>query len=338
MGFAQESYSEVKEARETASALGITHRDRETNPDVAGLLERIVYAGDEPFADTSMIPMYLLSQFAREHVTVCLSGDGGDEVFAGYETYTADKLHHWSRLVPAGVMHGAAAAARALLPVSFDKVSFDYKVRQFVGAQGFSAARAHYHWRTIFSEDEKRQLLHADVWREVSRHDPFEEFEKFDREVAGADLLARGAYVDLKTWLVDDILVKADRMSMAHGLESRTPFLDYRIVEFAASLPSAWKLNGFAKKYVLKLSQQQRVPNAVLRRRKQGFNAPVSHWLLSTFREQFSDLVLSSPFFNAGFVKTLWDDHAAGRRDNGHRLLGVINFQLWCRRHQPRWA
>jgi asparagine synthase (glutamine-hydrolysing) len=343
MGFAQESYNELTEARRTAQALGITHLDRRTDPDVAEILDRIVYHGDEPFADTSMIPMYLLAQFAREHVTVCLSGDGGDEVFAGYETYAADKLQRWMRLVPAPIIGAAAAAARSLLPVSFDKVSFDYKLRQFLGAHSFPPARAHYHWRTIFSEREKQQLLHPAVWREVSAHDPFEEFERFDREAAGADLLGRGMYVDLKTWLADDILVKADRMSMAHGLETRTPFLDYRVVEFAAALPSEWKLKGFQKKHVLKLSQQGRVPDEVLRRRKQGFNAPVSHWLLSSFKAKFMAM-LSEPsapglqILQPDYVRGLWDEHLAGRRDNGHKLLGLINFQLWCRQHRPRFA
>ena len=339
MGFQEPSFSEIVEARNTAEALGITHRDTETRADVASLLPAIVRHAGEPFADTSIIPTYLLSEFARRHVTVCLAGDGGDEVFAGYETYIADKIHHWSRGIPDPLMRGAAALAHACLPVSFDKVSLDYKVRQFLGAQGASAARAHYHWRTIFSEDEKRQLLQPDVWAEVGRHDPFEEFERFDRDVEGSDYLSRGLYVDIKTWLADDILVKADRASMAHGLEIRAPFLDYRVVEFAASLPIGWKLNGLRKKHVLKVSQRGRVPAAALQRRKQGFNAPVSHWLLSSFKSAFEAMTASAaapPLFQPAFVKQLWDDHASGRRDNGHKLLGLINLQLWCQAFHPR--
>ncbi|HJU43109.1 MAG TPA: asparagine synthase (glutamine-hydrolyzing) [Vicinamibacterales bacterium] len=341
MGFEHASYNEVAEARQTADALGITHQDMVTKADAASMLERIVYHGDEPFADSSLIPTYLLSQFARQHVTVCLAGDGGDEVFAGYETYVADRLHHWSRWVPKPVMRAVAAATGAVLPVSFDKVSLDYKVRQFLGAHGCSDAEAHYHWRRIFSEREKQELLHPDVRAAVAQHDPFDEFARFDRELAGADYLSRSLYVDLKTWLVDDILVKADRASMAHGLEIRTPFLDYRVVEFAAALPAEWKLHGLDKKYVLKLSQRDRVPAPVLRRRKQGFNAPVAHWLLASFRTEFEAMMTSetangTPLLNRAFVKKLWDEHVAGRRDNGHRLLGLITLQLWCRRFQPQ--
>jgi asparagine synthase (glutamine-hydrolysing) len=341
MGFREKSFSEIGEARATAAGLGVTHRDIETDADVAKLLPRIAYYADEPFADTSIIPTYLLAEFARKHVTVCLAGDGGDEVFAGYETYVADKLHHLFQWLPSPIVRGAAAVAPALLPVSFDKVSLDYKVRQFLSGQGYSQARAHYHWRTIFSEAEKAELLVPEIWRQVAPHDPGEEFEKFDRDVAGCDYLSRALYVDVKTWLVDDILVKADRASMAHGLEVRTPFLDYRVVEFAASLPIEWKLNGLKKKYILKLSQRGRLPDAILDRRKQGVNAPVSHWLLSSFRSEFERMTIEAPrpelqLFKPAAVKKLWDEHISGQRDNGHKLLGLINLQLWVRHYEPR--
>jgi asparagine synthase (glutamine-hydrolysing) len=340
MGFREKSFSEVAEARETARFLGIDHKDTETTTDVASILARIVYHGDEPFADTSVIPMFLLSAFARQHVAVCLAGDGGDEVFAGYETYVADKLHQLTQWVPAPVARGAAAAARHLMPVSFDKVSFDYKVRQFAGGQALPFARAHYHWRTIFSEDEKHDLLHPDARAAVMASDPFDEFAAFDREIGSAHYLQRAQYVDLKTWLADDILVKADRASMAHGLELRAPFLDYRIVEFAASLPVDWKLKGFQKKHVLKLSQQKRLPQSVLSRPKQGFNAPVAHWLLATFKETFRPLTLAdgdtAPLFNRAAVDRLWESHLAGERDQSHKLLGLINLKLWLREFKPR--
>ncbi len=341
MGFEHASYSELADARDTAQALGITHREMTTTADAAAMLERIVYHGDEPFADSSLIPTYLLAQFARQHVTVCLAGDGGDEVFAGYETYLADRFHHWSRWLPRPLFSVAAAVTGAVLPVSFDKVSLDYKVRQFLGARGLSDSRAHYHWRTIFSDAEKAELLHPDVRAAVLQHDPYDEFARFDRELADQDYRSRALYVDLKTWLVDDILVKADRASMAHGLELRTPFLDYRVVEFAAALPVEWKLHGLQKKYVLKLSQRGRVPAAVLHRRKQGFNAPVSHWLLASFRSEFEAMMIAEeggglPILNRHFVRRLWDEHAAGIRDHGLRLLGLITLQLWCRRFQPQ--
>jgi asparagine synthase (glutamine-hydrolysing) len=265
---------------------------------------------------------------------VCLTGDGGDELFAGYETYVADTMHHLTRRSPLFVGRGAAAAVRRFLPVSFDRVSFDYKVRQFVSGHALSAGRAHYHWRTIFSRQEQEQLLEADVWRAVAPFDAYAEFQRFEQQVAECHYLNRASYVDLKTWLVDDILVKADRASMAHSLELRAPFLDHRIVEFAAALPPQWKLRGLNKKRVLKLSQRGRVPADVLQRRKQGFNAPVSHWLMSSFKDEFQALTERRqplPLFNPSFVRRLWDDHQQRRADHGHKLLGLINLQLWIR-------
>jgi asparagine synthase (glutamine-hydrolysing) len=341
MGFREASFSEVAEAKETAAFLGIDHRSTVTTAHVAELLPAIVCHADEPFADTSVIPMYLLSAFARQHVTVCLTGDGGDELFAGYETYVADKLHRLLRWSPPALSAPAARAVRALLPVSFDRVSLDYKIRQFVGGLSMSTGRAHYHWRTIFSSQEKRELLQPEVWRVVSPHDAYTVFEQFERDVAGCDDLGRASYVDIKTWLADDILVKADRASMAHGLELRAPFLDYRVVEFAASLPSEWKIRGTKKKRVLKRSQQRRVPPQVLSRKKQGFNAPVAHWLLSSFREAFEPLTVSdqpAPIFNPETVRRLWREHAAGHADHGHKLLGLINLQLWLRQFPAELA
>jgi len=339
VGFEEASYGELDEARFVAGTLGIVHRDMVARPDAASLLPVMTYQADEPFADTSMIPTYLLSEFTRRHVTVSLSGDGGDELFGGYETYVADTLHHLTRRVPAPLVRSIATIADHFVPVSFAKVSADYKLRQFLSGHGYSDARAHYHWRTIFSEDEKRQLLSPPIWREVSCHDPFEEFQRFDRDVKGCHYLNRASYVDIKTWLADDILVKVDRASMAHGLEVRAPFLDHRVVEFAASLPADWKLRGLRKKFVLKASQAGRLPDRTIHRRKQGFNAPVSHWLMSALSQRVEQLAGTggSDLFDARFVRQLWDDHLQRRRDNGLKLLVLINFQLWSTHFEPGW-
>ena len=230
IGFKEKSYNELAEARGVADVLGVTHRDQVVLPNAMELLPRIAARTDEPFADTSIIPMYLLAEFSRQQVTVCLSGDGGDEVFAGYETYTADRLHHLARGVPSWFFQGLGRTFDRLWPVSYDKVSFDYKVRQFLEGAAYPPMRAHYHWRTIFSEEEKHALLPGRLQR-IMEADPFTHFSAFEQDVADCHYLDRGMYVDIKTWLVDDILVKADRATMAHALEGRAPFLDYRLVD-----------------------------------------------------------------------------------------------------------
>ena len=332
-GFKEKSFNELEEARAIAGVLGVTHQDRFVLPDTAGLIPKMVYYADEPFADTSIIPMYLLAEFARQYVTVSLSGDGGDEIFAGYETYTADKIHHLTRWIPQWMSQSAYYAINRWLPVTFDKVSWDYKLRQFLQGHAFDAPRAHYHWRNIFSDEEKEALLFPSVFSHVRHEDAYQHFLRFDREVADCHYLDRGMYVDINTWLVDDILVKVDRATMAHALEARAPFLDYRVVEFAASLPVDLKMKGFQKKYLLKRSQSKRLPDFVLQRRKQGFNAPISHWLTTSLSDEYREMTTSGEqsFFNVAFVENLWDEHMRKKKDNSFKLFTIINFLLWAR-------
>ncbi len=337
MGFREKTFSELDEARAVATFLGVDHREQIASDDAAELLPRIVFHADEPFADTSMIPMFLLAAFARQHVTVCLTGDGGDEVFAGYETYTADQLHHLAAWLPGWGARAAARVVDAALPVSHAKVSLDYKVRRFVQGLAYPSARAHYHWRTIFSEDEKRQLLEPEVWAEAVREDPAERFLAYDAELHGCHYLDRAMYVDLKTWLVDDILVKADRATMAHGLEARAPMLDHRLVELAASLPVDMKVKGFRKKHLFKASQAGRLPRWVLTRKKVGFNSPISHWITTSFRDRFGALTYGERggggiegIFQPEFVHRLWREHETRRADHSLKLLAMINLQLWA--------
>jgi asparagine synthase (glutamine-hydrolysing) len=331
IGFPEKGYSELTAAKSVAATLGVNHRESVVLPNAAELLPRMVYFADEPFADTSMIPMYLLAGFSRQHVTVCLSGDGGDEIFAGYETYTADKLRHFTRWLPAWFTQSLSRSLAPLFPVTYGKVSIDYKIRQFLEGHALDRARAHYHWRTIFSDSEKCALLPESL-HYICQADPCEVFQKFDREAADCHYLDRGMYVDINTWLVDDILVKVDRSTMAHALEARAPFLDFRVVEFAASLPARMKLKGFTKKYILRKAQKGRLPRSVLQGPKKGFNAPVAHWL-ADLRTTYFDLTVSpnGPIpFQSAYVARLWDEHVNKVEDHSLKLLALINFRLWC--------
>lgn len=333
IGFSEKSYSELPEVRFAADLLRVVHRDRVVEADMAALLPEMVWFADEPFADSSMIPTYCLAQFTRQFVTVSLSGDGGDEIFAGYPTYDADRIYNYFRRAPAPVVRALGLAADRLLPVSFDKVSFDYKARQFLRGHGLPPGRAHYFWREIFSEEEKSRLLAPDV-RAGADAEAWRDFEKYEREVAQCHYLDRSMYVDIKTWLVDDILVKVDRMTMAHSLEARAPLLDYRIVEFAASLPPGMKMKGFRKKHIFKESQKRRLPAAVLDRPKRGFNAPVSHWIGLSMGDYLDKIVAgrapgADAVFDRGAVAALWDEHRERKRDNGLKLFSIINLGLW---------
>ena len=332
VGFAEATYDELPWARCAAREIGVgRHHDEVVDPDMAAALPAIVRAAGEPFADTSMIPMYYLAQFARSHVTVCLSGDGGDENFAGYDTYVADAVLRATRWVPAPATRALAAVARRAGPVTFNKVSWDFKLRQFLAGHSASPEHAHYAWRRIFTDDEKRELVRPEYAGQTGGS-PFDRFQHFYREVADCDPLDQALYVDIKTWLADDILVKVDRMTMAHSLEARTPFLDHRLMEFAAALRPEWKLNLRGRKHVLKHSQRGRVPPAILDRRKEGFNAPVSSWLAGSIRELAQHATspqVVGAYLRPAPIARLWEEHLARRADNGLKLFGLTCFGLW---------
>jgi asparagine synthase (glutamine-hydrolysing) len=333
IGFAEKSFSELPEAQAMAHHLKVDHHARMVDGEMARILPMLTSMADEPFADTSIIPCWFLADFARKKVTVALSGDGGDELFAGYETYAADRVHRRAApLVPPRLARGLAATARALVPTSFGKVTFDYKLKQFLAGLALPFEQAHASWREIFAGSERAMLLRPDRAEAVLATDPFDSFRRHFDGVQGCDWLDRACYVDIKTFLVDDVLVKVDRSTMDCSLEARAPFLDHRLIEFAAALPPEWKLKGGRKKHLLKLSQAGRLPDQVLNRPKRGFNAPVSHWLTGGLADMAYSATTSGPmlnWFRRDAIDALWAEHRTRRRDNSHRLGGLTMLGLW---------
>jgi asparagine synthase (glutamine-hydrolysing) len=334
MGFGVPSFDEVDQARAVARHLGLDHRDRIAEPEAAETLKAMVWAADEPLADTSFIPTYRLAAFAREHVTVALSGDGADECLAGYETYAADRLHRALGWLPGPLARGLWRTADRLLPVSFSKVSLDYKLRHFLAALHLPLPRAHASWRNIV-QPEQRVALMQPAWRELlasEAADTFSEVAGHFAAVADCHWIDQANYMDIKTWLADDILVKVDRATMAHGLEARPPFLDHRFVELTAALPPHWKLKGMSKKYLLRQALRGRLPDSVLFGAKRGFNAPVSQWLAGPLRG-FARDALTSPrlrdFIRPAAIEQLWREHDAGIKDQGLKLYGLVCLALW---------
>ena len=332
IGFHDPGFDETSAACETARVLATRHHEQVVDVDLASQLADIVSAVDEPFADSSIVPTYYLAKFARSQVTVCLSGDGGDEIFAGYSTYAADRLRHLTSWIPAPATRALATLSDRLLPVRHSKVGAGYKLRQFLHGHALSVQRAHYSWRTIFQDDLKRAVLHPDVRASVMSADPFVVFERYFHDVADCHYLDQAMYVDIKTWLADDILVKVDQATMAHSLEVRPPLLDHRLVEYAATLPAGWKYRGLEQKHILRLSQRSRLPAGVLQRRKAGFNAPVSRWLSGGLFDMARDVTLGrgmKQWFDTGVIEGMWRSHAARRQDFGLPLFGLTCLGMW---------
>jgi asparagine synthase (glutamine-hydrolysing) len=236
VGFDDPSFNELARARATAKRFETDHHELVIPASIADTVPSLIDAFDEPFADSSAIPVYYLSRFARQHVKVVLSGEGGDEIFGGYETYVASKLAGWYRRLPAILSRRLVPSVVERLPVSHRRVSFDYKAKRFVRGALRGAAGSHLAWKELFSEDAKAELWAAPTGGMPSS---VRLWEDLHTGCPSTDWLARLLWIDLHLGLPDDMLTKVDRMSMAHSLEARVPLLDHPLVEFMATVPSA---------------------------------------------------------------------------------------------------
>jgi asparagine synthase (glutamine-hydrolysing) len=328
IGFQERSFDERADARLVAERYGTNHHELLVHPDPLVLVPALADVFDEPFADSSALPTYLVSQLAAEHVKVALSGEGGDELFGGYYTYAADLLA--DRVAP------LARLARPLverLPSSSAKASFDYKAKRFVRAAHLPPLERHHGWKEIFSPD-----VRAELTGRPGAFDPVDIYRARYAETEGADPLARLQDVDFGIYLVDDLLVKTDRASMAHSLEARVPFLDSVVTNFAFGLPAKHKVRGLSKKVLLRKAAEPLLPREVVHGRKRGFSIPAAAWLRGEL-EPFARATLSPEtlrsqgFFEAEPVKRLLDEHVAGAEDWSRQLWGLLSFTLWYERH-----
>jgi asparagine synthase (glutamine-hydrolysing) len=328
IGFDERSFDERGHARRVAERYGTNHHELLVSPDPTLLLPALADVFDEPFADSSALPTYLVSQLAAEHVKVALSGEGGDELFGGYYTYTADLFA--DRVAP------LARLVRPLverLPTSTSKASFDYKAKRFVRAAHLPALERHHGWKEIFSADMRSELTGRSV-----AFDPVDVYRARYRETEGCNGLARLQDVDFGVYLVDDLLVKTDRASMAHSLEARVPFLDPAVANFAFALPAAQKVHGLSKKVLLRKAVAPLLPREIVHGRKRGFSIPAAAWLRGELvpfaRETLSaDTLNRQGFFRPDVVARLLGEHIAGVEDRSRQLWGLLAFTLWYERH-----
>jgi len=329
VGFEEASFDELDRARLVAERYRTEHHEIVLRPDAVELLPKLVEAFDEPFGDSSALPTYLVSELAAGEVKVALSGEGGDELFGGYYTYVADLL-----APRVGRLAALAAPLAEMLPSSDSKVSLDYKAKRFARGAGLPALERHHAWKEIFSRQTQAALLGVrdPGW------DPVDVYRERYAETAGAEPLARLQDVDLGIYLVDDLLVKTDRSSMAHSLELRVPFLDNEVAAMALGLATPLKVRGLAKKRLLRQALAPLLPKEVLSGPKQGFSIPVAAWLrgpLQGFaRETLSAETLSRQgWLDPATVTGLLDDHCSGREDLSRQLWGLIAFTLWFDRY-----
>lgn len=334
VGFDDQTYDELPYARAVAAHFCTDHYEEILQPDIASLAERLVRHLDEPFGDFSIFPTYLVSEMARRHVKVALSGDGGDELFGGYDTYVAQNFDRFYRWLPAGVRQGVLPALMAHVPPQPAKKGFVNKAKRFVEGAALPAALQHTRWMMFLDEEERVSLYQPDLLAALDGVTPASVIEGHFQRMASAAPLIQQQYVDVRTYLVDDILTKVDRMSMAVSLEARVPLLDHRIVEFALSLPPHMKLRRGQTKMILRQAMVDRLPAMVLNKPKQGFSIPLKHWLRGSLRPLMADLLSVESVRRRGYFQpecvTRWvSEHLEGRANHSHRLWALMVLELW---------
>jgi asparagine synthase (glutamine-hydrolysing) len=336
ISFRGRSFDETRFIRQVAARYHTEHEELDLNPDrdLTGAIEQFAYYSDEPNADAGALPVWFLSKMTKRSATVALSGEGADELFGGYLTQRASLLARRFRRLPEVVLRCAAQCANRW-PVSDEKISFEYKLKRFLEGCRMPAARAHAFWGGTFSDREKQLLVRTQL--------PGAFHSTLDRLSEAGDTLAAYLWFDQKYYLPDDVLTKVDRMSMAHSLEVRPPFLDHRLVEFANSLPARLKIDGARQKVVLKNLVRNKLPGEILSRRKEGFDIPAHDWLRGPLRPLLLAAVEFARAEHAGLfrmarIDALVEAHLERRANLGYHLWGLVILFLWMKQWRIQTA
>ena len=333
IGFNEDSYDELKYARIAAKHFGTDHHEFTVTPDIVKIVDELVWHFDEPFADSSALPTYMVSKLARDYVTVILSGDGGDELFAGYTRYVVDKKRSGLSRLPRFVREGLMKPLSESLP-------HGALGRNYLGNVSLEPIDRYIDGISHFTELNKRSLYTKDFRAKLCNNGfsaGHKLFRSFAEKVDTGDAVDKLLYLDSKTYLPGDILTKVDRMSMAVSLEARTPLLDHKLIEFVTRIPSSLKLKGLETKHIFKRAVRGLVPDEILDRPKQGFGVPIQEWINRQLRERIHEILMSQKFrergiVNMDYVALLLEEHERNRRDHSSTLWALYVLELWYRK------
>lgn len=328
IGFHDKAIDEAENAEKFARRLHTIHRKHYIQNEPARIIRKLVYHFDEPFADSSMVPTYYVSHLARKHVTVALSGDGGDENFAGYQKYSVDMLENYIRsFLPTFFLKCSARCTNRFRRGLFKRLN------SFLDSVSLPPDQAFFLTNTFVTCRQLQHILSHEILNLCETYEASDHITRYYRQANGPDHLSRILYTDLKMYLPGDILVKVDRMSMANSLEVRSPLLDHKLIEFAARIPSNLKMRNGKKKYILKKAFGKILPREILERRKQGFVVPLDHWFRYELRDMAEKSILGnemmSVYFNLEGVRTIWDEHQQAKGNHGTLLWTIFVFSLW---------
>lgn len=333
ISFSVAKYDEIEYARTIANKFATNHHEFQVNPEAIPVIEKLAWHYDEPFADSSAIPTFYVSQTARQNVTVSLSGDGGDENFAGYERYYFDLREHLVRnIVPQSLQKPMFSSITKLYPQS-DAFSQVFRGKAFFRNLARDPVEAYFFSMSAFYDDEKSSLFQPGVLKALDGYRSSELFHNIYGAAPAEDHLSRIQYLDIKTYLCDDILAKVDRASMAVSLEVRCPLLDQEFMQYVAHIPSQLKRVGKDGKHIFKKALHKHLPQDVLYRNKMGFGVPILEWLRSDLRDYAKGFVLdgkgTQAYLQREQVERLWNEHQQGTKDVSEKLWGIMMFNLW---------
>lgn len=331
IGFHEDSFNELKYARLTAKHFGTDHKEFIVTPDICHIVDDLVWHFDEPFADSSAIPTYMVSKLAREHVTVVLSGDGGDELFAGYTRYLVDLKRSGFARVPRAVREGMLQPLSQHLP-------HGAWGRNYIHNVALNPLDRYLDSVSVFTILNRRELYTDDFRRQLQIDASSDRFQEYSARVKTGEPLDRLLYIDSKTYLPGDILTKVDRMSMAASLEARVPLLDHKLIEFVTRMPASMKVRGLRAKHIFKRAARGLVPDEILDRPKQGFGMPLQQWINHQLRDRIYE-TLTEPrakrgYINPRYVRLLLDEHRRQRRDHSRQLWALFMLELWHRKFE----
>ncbi|GAB4145365.1 MAG: asparagine synthase (glutamine-hydrolyzing) [Planctomycetaceae bacterium] len=336
IGFPVRQFDETSYAREAAKHLGTEHHEQVVNPSALESLPELIWHYDEPFADSSAIPTMALSRMTREHVTVALSGDGGDELFAGYDRYRAVQLGARFDRSPRFLRKFMASALWQKLPSSVEQKSFLRRLKRFLAAMGEPPERRYLTWISIWDAQRRNELYTDDFREQLGEADSAQLILDAYTVCQHRDFVTRTTCVDVQTYLPCDILTKVDIASMAFSLECRSPFLDPRVVELAARMPISLKRRGKRGKWILTETFADLIPSSIQNRSKMGFGVPLDHWFRGELKSLLHDVLLdktatSRGYFRTAAIRNVIEEHASGKWDHSYRLWSLLCLELWQR-------
>ena len=340
IGFQDADFSEVKFARQVAERLGTEHHEFTVKPEALKILPKLVWHYNEPYGDSSCIPTYYVSKMTRDHVTVALCGDGGDESFAGYERYKGVKLSPFFEKLPRGLLKVSADSVGLLSKLSPKKSYQDYIRYASNFLMGIyknpRLSDRYLGWMDFVKEDQKKELYTKEMKGLTSQITPVDFLSRKIEESDAKSLVEKIMSAEITSYLSEDLLVKVDIATMANSLEARSPFLDHNLMEFMATVPLEYKLRGLNAKYILKKIASKKLPSGLLNRKKMGFGVPIGRWFRNEMKSFLYEIMLEKKslkrgYFNPDYIKKLLDEHTSGKADHKNAIWALLNFEIWHR-------